>query len=409
MSRTLKELFDTELSHVVFNQHLATELYKFQVGFVNKNEEHMAFFGGNLLGVQVVRFTERDFNFFFDEILDIDPIAIRALLVDVEAIEMDRKVTSDIFNLTCMYLIHRFLTTPMLDERKRERAAMDVALIFNYRCITSLIFGRFIYPADPRSAQAVYANLSYKHLIKKLGSWNALMAYRANDLISKEGLHRNSLIAYIDDPKILYAISDSHGRISDIVKNIYRELMKVTNEGDKVYTTSSTMLDVDGVEIIKDRTHGMESYTNYLISVIPDRNSFIKTELTGIVVKLMATMQPKAFNKVLEWISENYSKPEHPELEEMIRLTMIHSFNYLIEHGHVLKNTKDLAGLLSKLRGVYVSSRSNDPDLIKLREVGARIIGTSIGKTNEQSVAAIRTGLFLYLCLRAYTKHHYSG
>ena len=407
MNKSLLDVFDEHLGKLKFNQALANQLYRFQVEFVNKNEEHMAFFGGKLLGVQVVRFNDKDYEKFFD-ILDLDPDKIKyEILHNIDAIKETWKVTNDVFSMTSMYLVHRFLTTPLMDEVKRERAALDVALIFNYRWISAFIRDYFRFPADPKLAQATYANLSNRFLIKKLNSWQEVLTYRASEMLNKDGIHRDIFMKFNNDDAIVYAVNDSQGRIRDMVKNIYSEMSKANSNGERIHVTSSTTIDSDGADVIKDRAHGLESYTTYILSVLPDRNSFIKQELIQVVVRVMSTMQERGFVKVLDWLSTNSGSD--PRVENFIRLIMMHSFNYLSEHGSVLKNTKDLAGLLSKLKGIYNSSRSTDEDLIALREMGTLLIGESIGKTNEQTVAAIRTGVFLYVCLRSYTKHHYGG
>src|SRR5574343_151437 len=146
MNKSLKELFDEHLSKVKFNQALANQFYRFQVEFVNKNEEHMAFFGGKMLGVQVVRFNEQDYTKFFD-LIDLDRDQVKYEIVNhVDAIPESWKVANDVFSETCMYLIHRFLTSPLLAEDRRERAALDVALAFNYRWIAALIRDYFRFP-----------------------------------------------------------------------------------------------------------------------------------------------------------------------------------------------------------------------------------------------------------------------
>lgn len=407
MDRTLLEVFDEHLAKVKFNQNLANALYRFQVGFVNKNEEHMAFFGGKLLGVQVVRFTQQDSTNFFD-ILNVDSEAIRTdILENVKDIKESWKVTNDVITMTLFYLIHRFLTSPLLDPKKREDAAKQCALIFNYRWISAFIRDYFRFPADPKLAQTTYVNLSNRFLIKKLGSWQEVMSYRSEEMIHGDGIHRNTLLKFNDDVAIIYAVNDSEGRIRDMVKNIYAEMVRTQHSGERIGVSSGTVIDADGQEVIKDRIHGLENYTTYILNVIPDRNSFIKKELVSVVAKVMYTMQERGFVKVLEWMSEHYAT--EPEIEEIVRKVLIHSFNYLIDNGQILKNTRDLAGLLTKLKGIYVSSRSSDEDLLELRDIGTSLIGKAIGKTNEQTVAAIRTGLFLYICLRTYTKHHYGG
>jgi hypothetical protein len=403
---TLKEVFDEHCAHLTFNMKLANLIYRYQVSFVSKNQEHMEFFGGNLLGVQVVRFTDRDIYDFLTGLLGLDMGAIKADFHRVKEINMTFKVSSDVFNQTCMYLIHRFLTSPLMNEKQRFQAAKDCALIFNYKIICRLIRDYFKFPADPALAKATYASLSQRYLIKKLGSWQEVMNYRSEELIHPERLHKSTLIKYDHDADIVYLVNDSQGRIRDMVKNIYSEMDILYKSGQKIHTSTTSGVDMDGEEIIQDRVHGLESYTNYLRSVISDQNSFIKQELVDIVANVMHTMQVKGFMETLKWISHHYMTD--PEIDDLLRIVLIHSYNYLLDNNFVLHNHKDIAGLLTKLRGVYVNSRSGDEELLGLRVKGAALVTKAIGKTNEQSVAAIRTGLFLYFCLRSYTKHYYT-
>ena len=404
LKTSLKGLFDEKLGHLKFDARLAKKLYLFQVGFVSKNEEHMAFFGGKLLGVNTVRFGPKEYSEFYDDILGIDPVELRDGLGDVEAINLKFKVSSDVFNHCCMYLIHRFLTSPWLSESGRKKAAMDCGLIFHYRTIANRITDWFKYPADPKLAQATYANLSQRFLIKKLKNWQEVMVYRTNALL--DGLHQKTLVEYTDDSAIVYLINDSRGRISDMVKEIYGVMVATQAAGEKIHSSSTIGVDADGSEIIRDKLHGLEVYTTYLLSIVGDRNSFIKQELVDIVAQVMRTMQTRGFVKCLDWMSENAHQDK--DIEDLIRIVLIHSFNYLLDHGYVLNHTKDLAKLLTYLRGVYVSSRAGDQELLTLRDKGNALVTKAIGKTNEQAVAAIRTGLFLYICLRAYTKHYYT-
>lgn len=406
MERSLLEIFDSEFRHVVFNQRLADKLYQFQVAFVNKNDEHMAFFGGKLLGVNTVRMTDSDLKVLFDDILNVDRVALKAVIDrDNHYIDKKWKVAGDPIGLTCMYMIHRFMKTPMMSEEKRKRACMDCGLIFHYRWISAIIRDYFKFPADPKLAEATYANLSNRFLIKQEESWQRVFVYRTEEILS--GLHKETLAKFEPDPAIVYLVNDSQGRIRDMVKNIYAVMIKAQNSGDRIHTKSGTEIDTDGVEVIRDRAHGLESYTNYILSVMPDRNSFVRQELVRVIVNLMHTMQERGFVKVLEWMSEEIS--HNSDVELLVKKTLLHSFNYLLENGGVLANTKDLGRFLGALKGIYVSSRSTDPDLLAMRDLGSKLIAESIGKTNEQTVAAIRTGLFLYICLRTYTKHYYGG
>lgn len=408
MANTIQTIFDHHFSRVQFNHSLALALYRFQIGFVNKNHEHMAFFGGNLTGVQVVRFSDKDFKVFFDDILKVDRDSLETQIKTIDAIDENWKIAGDLFNLTCMYLIHRFLISDRLSNNQRKQAVMDVGLLFNYRCISALLAHYFRYPTDRKTAEATYAALSQRFLIKKLGNWQEVMAYRAASLVEEESIHLKTLTAFDNDTLIVYAISDSQGRVRSLMKYIYREFIKVHESGEKFTSVSGAGVDIDGTEIIKDRIHGLENYTNYVLTTLSDRNSFVKEDLVDLISKMIHTVQRKHLVTALEWLSDNRLSHHNKEIEELVRLVMVHSYHYLLNNSTVLKDSRDISSILIKLRGIYISSRSNDPELLTLRDVGNNLVVKAVGKVNEQMVASIRTSMFLYICLRAYTKHHYT-
>lgn len=408
MSKTLKEVFDVECKNIKFNKELADKVYRFQTAFVNKNEEHMAFFGGNLTAVHIVRWVPSDNNRFFNDMLGLDELDLTAAIEDVADINQSFKVSGSTFNLTCMYLIHRFLTAPGLDEKIKFRAANDVALIFNYRMLTGLMSLIFKYPVNEDIAKLTYASLNFKFVLKKLGSWNAVLNFRAGELTDPKRLHYKNLVKFKVDLDIAYAITDSRGRLADMLKNIYREFVVIHARGDRISTTSSVQINVDGIEVIKDKTHGSESYTQYALSILPDKNSFIKPELIDVVLKLMFTASKIQFVNTLEWLTAESNGKHHADIEKLVQITLRHSYGYLSKNSSVLHNTKDLPGFLSKIKGVYLSSRSTDEELLEMRELGGELIKKATGTNSENTIAAIRTALFLYIDLRAYTREHYS-
>lgn len=407
--KTLRDVFDKGFEHVKFNRSLADKLYRFQTRFVHKNSEHMEFFGGKTIGVQVVRFTPPDYDAIYDDIFDIDNDGLGQSLLEVSAINPEWKISTDVFNHICIYAIHRFLTSPMLSDHDREKAAINVALILNYRTIASIITAWFQYPVDARLAEATYANLNNRFLIRRLSSWQEVLLYRSKELVGPNSIHREILEKYNDDYNVIKVINDARGRIVDIVKNIYAEMEKTRQRGEKLLSSKETMTDFEGEEVLKDKTHDLTNYTQYILSIVSDRDSFIKHELVDLVVKVMTTVQKKAFVKTLEYMSLNCGHKEHPEIEQLITTILIHSFNYFLSENYVLKNRANLSSLLGKLKNIYVSSRSTDPDLLKLRDLGTTIVTNATHKNNEQSIAAVRTSILLYVGLRTYTKHHYSG
>lgn len=405
---SIKAVFDEECAQLEIGPKLVKRLRAYQLGFVNKNDEHIKFFGGNLLGVQVVRFTPMDRDRWFDEILEVDDGPLEERLLALPTVNGDWHISSDTMNLSCAWLTHAIFNSSHLSPEQKKEAMIDVMLVLQYKYLTSCIYHYFRYPADPAVAEATYAQLSYKFAIKQYGSWSALLRARAENIIEKDSIHYRTLVKMDNDDDVTYLLNDVQGRIRDSVKNIYAVLDRVKKQGIRIASTSA-VIEHDGVEILKDKTRSMLAYERYLNSIITDKNSFIRDELCIVIEKIMHTMPPKLFRETLVWMSENYRQQGAGSVEEILNETLIHSFEYLSQNRDVIRNANDLPGLLSRLRGVYMSSRSTDPVLFALREKTEEIVKQATGNKNTSVIASVRTGVLLYICLRSYTMKHYAS
>lgn len=408
MSATIKAVFEKHCGHLKFDKTLAKKIHSFQVSFVNRNEEHMSFFGGNLTGVQIVRWLSSDKDSWFTDIMEVDELALEEDLHSLAAINTEFLVSSNVFNNACMWMIHKFMTSPYLSDKDKHQAMIDTALVLYFRFLTSLLYKYFPYPADPAVAAATYAQLSNKFEIKQHGSWFALLVSRCEKLIDPNGLHRKTLMNYDDDLAIVYLLNDSQGRIRDIMKNIVSEFIKVHKLGTKIKTTSS-LAEYEGEEVLKDATKNLSNYTRYLHSIVGDKRSFIKEELITIICNVVTTCPPNMLRTSLEWMSVNHRHAGVKVVEELIDVTLVHSFANLADNRTTMKSTNDLPGMIVKLRGLYMSSRSVDTDLLQMRDKARQVVKSATNSKNESLLASIRTGVLLYITLRAFTMHHYAS
>lgn len=405
---SVKRVFDENCTHLKFDAKLAKKFSEYVISFVNKNEESMTFFGSGLMGVQIVRFTNQDKEKWFTDVLEIDDIILEEKLLDLPKINQEFHVSSDLFNLSAVWVIHRFMNSPLLNDKQKEQAMIDTALALNFKYLTSLLYQYFKYPADPQIALATYAQLSYKYAIKQYGNWYATLVARCQDILDDNSIHYQTLKKFNDDGKIVYMLNDTQGRIRDMVKNLYGELVKIKSQGLKIKSISTLALDNEGEQIVKDKTKNLLGYTRYLQTVISDKDSFIKSELIDVISSIMHTMPPKVLIQVLEYCSSNYRQMGATEIDELLVSTLTHSFSYLNNNRTLLKDTNDIAALVSRLRGVYMSSRSNEIELIEMRRQAESIIKKSTKIKNDNVIASLRTGLLLYIVIRAYSKNHYS-
>jgi hypothetical protein len=407
MAKNVQDVFNEACRSLVIDTSFARKLATYRTRWVQKNEDHINFFGGNLLGVQVVRFTDSDRDQWFDEIVHVDQHALTEELLALPTINATFNVSSDTMNLSCAWLLHAIFKAPKLTKEQKHASMMDVALVLQYKFLTSRLYRHFRYPADRETAEATYASLSNKYAIKQLGSWNAVLNQRSEDLIATDGLHFNAISKMDNDLEIVYLLNDTQGRIRDMLKNIYDVFLTIHRQGVRIQSTSA-LVDYDGDVMLKDKNKNLLAYTRYLHSIVTDKGSFVREEILGIIEKLMYTTPPRLFRETLSWISDNYRRSGSKKIEELLNEVLIHSFDYLAEERMMIAHHVDLPTLMARLRGVYTSSRSIDPALFSLREKAEWCVTNATGNKNESVVASVRTAVLLYLVARTMTMTYYT-
>jgi len=408
MSSSIKEVFKQQLSDLELDSKLVKRLSHFKHAFINKNDEHIKFFGGNLLGVEIVRYLQSDRDEWFSEVLDVDDVTLTEALYSLEVINEEYKRTSDVVNLTSVWLLHAIYNAPKLSASEKEKAMIDVVYMLQVKFITSIFAHYFKFPADKEIAQAVYESLSRKYALKQAGSWNALFTERSKDVIAHNSIHLNTIKRFDDDDAILYMITDIQGRIREVVKKMYAVLIQMRDNKDRIHSTTSVALTTDGEAILKDRQRSFSTYKRYIHSIIPDRQTFIRDEVVSVITDAMHTMSPKLFIDVLEHCSANYGKASHAEIGELCDETLLHAFEFLSTNRALLRNQGDLSKLLTRLRSLYMASRMVDPTLLKMRDLADSIVAKSSTSKNKAMQASLRTGLELYIVLRTFTMNYYS-
>lgn len=399
---TLLKAFTGSFDHLKLDAKVAKQLYLYRVGLVTRSRDHMEFFGGNLLGTHRIWFKDVYVTEFFEGIFDTPYANVEEHVRKVTTINHTFKISGDVMNLTIMYLIHRFMRAPNLTETQRYNAIHDLAMIFFYRCLCIIISDQFNFTADPKVAQQAYANLSMKFLIKKLGTWNKLIDYRAKAFIDKkDSIHYKNVYAFDQDDEIVYAINDSQGRIKGIVKEYYSELVIVATGGDGVGINRSVVIDMEGDESLREKTPGPEVYVIYLRNTILDKPSFIRDDLLDVVSRSNSNTSKRSVREVLEWMSDkSVDATVFKEVDSFISRTMVLCVYYMdaqIEH----KRRRDYVYVMKTLKDLFLSTRSVDPDLLLVREKGQDIVEKALGKLSDSLMKATRTAVIMYLCLRA--------
>ena len=405
VKRNIKSVFEYHCDHLVFDQKLLRKVQTYEQQFVNKNDAHISFFGGNLMGVDPVRFKDEDRNRWFDEIMNVEEDALESDLHDLPEVVTHRHVSSDTMNLACLWMIHKFLTSDKLNEDDKHAGAMAVALVLQYKYITSILASWFKFNADPIIAQATYAALSKRFGLKIAGSWGELLKSRAQAIVGKGELWYKPLIAF--DKDIDKIANDTQGRIKDILKNIRDMFTVVANDPDMHIRNVGTTIELDGELKIRDKTRLITTYMRYLLSIISDRNNFIIPELVGVIAKTVPTMPKSALVSVLSYMSNNSSPKADKRVQRICEITLQHAFDYLNRNPNTMASNSDIPGLIKKMRSLYQASRTNNPMILEMRDLTEQITAIAIRSKNKVLIAAVRNAVLLYILVRTFTMHHY--
>lgn len=404
---TLKQILDHVFKDVKFDKKLYVKLIKHKNTLVTKNVEHAEFFGGVLTGTNTLRHTDSDENKVLHEILDIDTIYIKTNRVHVDELNPKWVVANDVFNLCMAYCMYRFMNSNIISKKMRSEAAELCSYLLHFKSICAKHTQYFKYPVSKQVATAAYEHLSNKFLIRKLDSWEEVTVYRAKSILHNTS-HKTVISRFGPDKEVIYLLSNMNNQINSMFRKIFRVTADIVVTKKSVTLSTLAETTPDGVEVFGETKAGFSSYTDYILSIVHDKHSFIKEDLINVTLDVMPVGNYDHVSEVLLWMSEHVFSKHTDEINDFIRGTIEHAFTYLYDNGLLQNKHNDISVFVNKLKGAYTSSRSSNAALLDLRDKGTKIIKQASKRNNTQLVNSTRTVLMLYLFLRAYARNLYT-
>lgn len=390
----LGSYFSGELSYLKPDLKLARHITNFALNFANLNEEHINFFGSNLLGVYKIVFTDdMRFDFFGDYILNADEHDLTYGLHHLSCIEPSRKVTSDVVSHTIIYLIHLFWNSTLINDKVREQTCKDLIRIMHYRFLSSLLNYRFRYRVDINLAKAVYAAFSKKFDIRRYGSWQGLIDARADAIISKESIHWNTITRYDNDQRILYMISDIQTRIRDVVNNMTTVFYEVKTRTDKILIENLTS-DATGEKVVKDVASSFVFFKRRIEGYMLDKESFIRQDVLELAMEATNATDMKSLTEFLTYMVLNKHKDK--EVYELVDNILIHLFEFLRKNR--LKSN-ELLTIIEKIKVLYTASKSTNENVMEMRRLGTNITERAVSQKSSSIRSSVRTTVCVYIVL----------
>lgn len=364
-------------------------------------EGNVEWMGSNLLGTETIRFFSTDRDRFFDEVLEVDEDYLTELLHGTD-LNMTWKVTSDTFNLAVTYLVHLYL--PYIEkDKKAYEAIVEMVSLLQFKFYSSIYAHFFKKPVDMPAAEGTYAALSLKFAIKQLGSWGAVLRERSEYFVSKESPHVNAIRKFQESKAIIYFISDLNTRTKQTVKDYYAVLDSVRANNNRI-GVQSAKVEIDGEAIIRDRVSAYTTARTYLLESSTNISSFYKNELVAVVLELVPKASNSALRDLLTYTAQLPFGKEREKIERMMELTLEHAFEYVAVNRI---NFTDAGMLLTKMRALYMSSKTSDSRILELRETLEAYAKKNTHLRNNAALSAIRNAMMLYFLLRAVSSSMY--
>lgn len=410
--QTMREVLDDHFKHVKFDTALCKRIIEYSVRFMNRNEDHSAFFGGVLMGVNPVYFYDTDRELWFDDVLKVDEDLLQHDFQKAEGVDPKfQKVASDVMNFTPGYVTMRLMKETTIPLKTRHEACRHAFQVLHYKYITSLLVRRFKYAARREVAEATFANLNYKFDIKTLGSWGNLVRDRAEGIISDESIYHPVLS---EQPGVDYdywtrrIVTDTQTRIRELINKYYSVYIATLNAGGMIRTTSDIMVNTDGEMALRDKVNGYRTYLTYMHSVCTSKDNLIRPELLPIIASAMHTMPEQLLVQSLEFVARNFNQPKSKDLTKFVDESLLYCFEYMQSIKQSVQRTNDLKDLVTRLRLLLMAPKSSDVRVLTIRDMGDQIVKNATNSRHVGQIAATRTGLVLYIILRCMCKNYYT-
>lgn len=382
-------LLDSELKLTNFTDKVAEDLLKkimmFKIELIQKNYDFMMFISTNLTGVYNAVFSQLDSERYFS-LFGVSEKKLVLKTNDLPDITPEWKVSSNPLYLINIYLIHKYSTS---NYKRKDEAIMILFEIMSYKILTSILYQFYKTKLTVDEAKAVFEKQTFKFLIKKLGSWDAVVKYKA-ELVMKDGTYYDRIMSLttLEAVGTINAIQVSY-------KSLIKYIADISHSGTKDKISSSSIIEntSDG-KLIKEISNS-SVYINYLNSIVKFENDFISSGLIKIVISKVKNVDYDNVRSTLQYISKNENDLKF--LEKVIE----YSLEYLTSKGESFNNGS-LNYILS-LKGFWSSGNSNLKNIKnKIKEISFK----ATGRKTEWILNSTTITVICYIFTRAITKNN---
>lgn len=381
-------LLDKELNLENFTNKAAEDIFKkvmlFKIDLLQKNNDFMMFISSNLTGVYNAVFSQLDSERYFS-LFNVSEKKLMLKTNDLPDITPEWKVSSNPLYLINIYLIHKY---SMSNYPKKNEAIIILFEIMSYKILTSILYQFYKTKLTIDEAKAVYEKLTFKFLIKKLGSWDSVVKYKT-ELVLKDGTYYDRImkLSTLDAIETINAIQTSY-------KSLIKYIANISHSGTKDKISSTTIIEnTSEGKLIKETTNS-SVYLNYINSIIKFENDFINSGLIKIVISKVKNVEFDNVKNTLQYISRNETDLKFLEKIIEYSLEYLNSKNENFSNGNL--------NYIVSLKGFWSSGNNNLKDVKnKIKEVCFK----ATGRKTEWILNSTTITVICYIFVRAISKN----
>ena len=401
----VKEALDELFKDVKFDTNLHKKIVSTNINFITSSTEHKEMFGSRLIGCYYMSYTKFHKNIFYESLFDMDVEEVISGINKIKTIPKGFKIARDDINLTCFYIAHRFLSSPDLSDKNKMAAASAILDYFSFRTLVLLSSNYWIYPISEEKAVSLSERLSNKYIIKKVKNWNEYCQYRSEEYLKSKFI--KLLVDFRDDKELPNAISDLFNRTKETLKNIYREFLDMMEDGDHMKGSVNVVTDIDGREVLMDRTEDPSMYANKIENFLMDKHGFIKRDYIEVVTNTVDSVSAKQMEEGLGIMFDYYflNRKTTDEVRAFINGFMEVSLEYLQTNKISFTGKGNVVKIINSVVGNLLYTRGSDSNITVFKEQADKLVKNMTKKykysIGDRASRGLRNGLCVYILLLA--------
>ena len=395
----ISDVFDSHFKNLKVNDGFIKEINEYLNGIFTKNEDAVKFFGSVLIGVYPVYFDRGDRNYLWDIIVEADIDEIKGDLHSVPYINPSWLVGGDATNHLIIYLIHRVIIANNLSNRLQEATILNLLVLLQYKFITTFLHNDYPYVVNKELAMTVYNRLSKRFILRQVDSWKELFYTRARTMLDGTDNRKDMytiIREYKDDKLIVNTITGISTNLRGMMNDYNAMFHAIKDEPNRISLDSRLGVNNEGEAVFKDNLTNPIKYHNYLESNINKEDTFINDDLVTTIASA-GKSRYKPVRRTLVYLTQQYGQPRQDDLQEFVDNALQFGLTKIKENNKDMRNIREVFECLT---GSFSSSRSMDPTLERLKQLGQNIIDRALGKkTHNNTMTLTRTIVMTYIVI----------